>query len=475
MEIMGMKSKRFLPIVLILFSLSCNFVTRGLNLVPTETPVPPTATLTLTPTQTPLPTATPFPHPVYIPPECKDRPLATLPAATTVAEPTPDIGQDPPISKNEQRKVFDQLTKTIEKVYLYPDFNGLDWKATVAKYRAKIDAGLETEAFYTEMYNLVTELGDDHSQFESPAIVAASDAELAGKVDYVGIGTLVEPFIEKGHFTIISVFPNSAASHSGLKAHDSVIAVDGIPLIEDGKPHSLRMRGPECSVARVTVQSPGEEPRDVILMRFKVTSPLPVEARLVSTNDGSRIGYIFLPSFFDETLPDQVDKALKDFGDLDGLIIDNRMNTGGASTVVEPILSHFASGTLGQFVSRAGKRPFTIDADPINNSQKVPMVVLVGEGTVSFGEIFSGILQDQGRAKIVGQTTLGNVETLSGYDFDDGSRAWIARERFDPAHTHANWEKDGIIPDAVAFADWDTFSFETDPGVAAAVKLLGHQ
>lgn len=470
-----MNNKRFLLIAIILFSLACNFVTRGLNLVPTETPVPPTATLTLTPTQTPPPTETPFPQPVYIPPECKDRPLATLPAATTVAEPTPDIEQDPPISQAKQRKVFNQLTEAIERDYLYPDFNGLDWPATVAKYRAKIDAGLETEAFYTEMFNLVTELGDDHSQFESPAIVAATDAELAGKVDYVGIGTLVEPFIEKGHFTIISVFPNSAASHSGLKSHDSVIAVDGIPLIEDGKPHSLRMRGPECSVARVTVQSPGQAPRDVIIMRYKVTSPLPVEARLVPTTDGSRIGYIFLPSFFDETLPGQVEKALKDFGNLDGLIIDNRMNTGGASSVVEPILSHFASGTLGQFVSRSEKRPFIIDADPINNSQTVPMVVLVGEGTVSFGEIFSGILQDQGRAKIVGQTTLGNVETLSGYDFADGSRAWIARERFDPANSHANWEKDGIIPDVVAFADWDTFNFDTDPGVAAAVKLLGHQ
>jgi len=469
-----MNIKRLLPIVLILFSIACNLVSRGLSLVPTETPIP-TASATLTPTQTPPPTATPYPAPVYIPPECKNQPLATLPAATTVAEPTPDMETNAPISKAEQLKVFEQLTKTIEKVYLYPDFNGLDWKATVAKYRAKIDAGLDTEPFYTEMFNLVTELGDDHSQFESPAIVAAMDAELAGKVDYVGIGTLVEPYLDKGHFTIISVFPNSAASHSGLKPHDSVLAVDGIPLIEGKVPHSIRMRGPECSVVRVTVQSPGQAPRDIIMMRYKVTSPLTIEARLVTTTDGSRIGYIFLPSFFDETIPGQVEKALKDFGNLDGLIIDNRMNGGGASTVVEPILSHFVSGALGQFISRDGKRSFTLKADPINNSLKVPLVILVGEETVSFGEIFSGILQDQGRAKIVGQTTLGNVETLSGYYFDDGSRAWIARERFDPARSHANWEKDGIIPDSVAFADWDTFSFENDPAVADAVKLLGHK
>lgn len=471
-----MKIKRFLPVVLIIFSLSCNFVTQGLNIYPTETPVPTaTATATLTPTETPTPTVTPFPAPVYIPPECHNRPLATLPAATTVVEPTPDLGTNPALTKTEQLKVFDALTKTITKVYLYPDYNGLDWTGTVAKYRAKIQAGLETEAFYAEMVNLVTALGDDHSQFQSPIIVAASDAELSGKVDYVGIGTLVDPFIEKGYFSILSIFPDSAASHGGLKPHDNLIAVDGIPLVENGKPYSLRMRGPECSVVRLTVQSPGEQPRDLILMRFRVTSSLSIEARLVPTTDGSRIGYIFLPSFFDETLPGQVDQALEDFGELDGLILDNRMNGGGSSDVVEPILSHFASGTLGQFVSRTGKRPFKIQADPINNSKTVPLVVLVGTDTVSFGEIFSGILQDQGRAKVVGQTTLGNVETLSGYNFDDGSRAWIAQERFDPAKSHANWEKDGIIPDVVAFADWDTFSFETDPAIAAALKIFGHK
>lgn len=468
-----MNTKRCLLVTLILFSLSCNFVMQGLNLSPTVTPVP---TATLVPTQTPLPpTATLFPTPAYIPPECKNRPLATLPAATTRALPTPNRGTNPPLTKAEQLKVFEELTRTISKVYLYPDYNGVDWPGAVTQYRAKIKNGLDTETFYTEMSNLVAALGDEHSQFESPAAVAISEAELAGKVNYVGIGILVDALVKKGHFTILSVFPGSAAEHSGLKPHDSLIAVDGIPLIENGNPYSQRIRGPECSAARITVQSPGEDPRDIILVRFKVTSSLSIDARLVPTTDGSRIGYIFIPSFFDETIPRQIKKALKDFGPLDGLILDNRMNGGGASNVVEPILSHFASGTLGQFISRSEKRPFKIDANPINNSQTVPLVVLVGEDTVSFGEIFSGILQDQGRAKVVGQTTLGNVETLSGYDFNDGSRAWIARERFDPAHSHANWEKDGIIPDVVAFADWDTFNFENDPAVVAALKIFGHQ
>jgi C-terminal processing protease CtpA/Prc len=78
-------------------------------------------------------------------------------------------------------------------------------------------------------------------------------------------------------------------------------------------------------------------------------------------------------------------------------------------------------------------------------------------------------------ARIVGETSLGNVEVLNGYSFDDGSQIWIAAETFDSAFSDTNWEETGIVPDVQAFAEWDTFYFETDPSLAAALNLLGHQ
>jgi C-terminal processing protease CtpA/Prc len=179
-----------------------------------------------------------------------------------------------------------------------------------------------------------------------------------------------------------------------------------------------------------------------------------------------------LPSFYDETIPRQVAAALQAFGTLDGLILDNRENAGGSSDILESVLAYFVSGTLGHFKSRTAARPLQIEPNPIGNSQTVPLVVLVGKDTVSFGEISSGVLKDSGRAKIVGQTTLGNVEILHGYNFDDGSRLWIAEETFDPGVSHANWEVTGIVPDVEAYAAWDTFTFETDPSLQAALTLL---
>jgi carboxyl-terminal processing protease len=389
---------------------------------------------------------------------------------------TPEIPANPEIDKATQEKVFNELVDKINEVYLYQDFNGLDWTGIVAKYRAKVEAGESTEAFYADMDAMVTELGDEHSQFQSPAVMAAADAELAGKVDYVGIGVVVKPEPEKGQITILSVFPDSAAEHAGLQQHDNILDVDGKPIVNNGEALPQLVRGPECSAVRLTVQSPGGKAHDIGLVRYRITTPEPIQSRLVTTTDGSKIGYIFIPTFFDETIPDQVRAALDNFGQLDGLILDNRMNPGGSSDVVEPIYGFFTKGLVGHFQSRFGQRPLNITGDPVQNSDTVPLVVLVGVDTVSFGEIFSGSLQDLGRAKVVGQTSLGNVETLHGYDFSDGSRAWIAEERFVPLnHPDANWEQTGIIPDVTACAEWDTVTFDTDPSVAAAVTLLGHK
>ena len=458
-----MKIKRFSYVFLIASMLACNFVTSKVT-PPTETPPPPTLTATLEPLT-----------PAYIPSSCENIALATVSPATALAQPTPELQANPDVPQDLQQQVFDEAVDVIEQVYVYPDFNGNDWPAIVSKYQAKIDTGLDTENFYSEMQSMIIELGDEHSSFLSPVDVAADEADLAGSNDYVGVGIYVLPQLNKDQGTIISVFPDSPAEYSGLKAHDAILAVDGLPIIDNGENYTYLARGPECSAAVLTVKSPGQEPREIMLVRQRIQSPLLIDARLVPTTDGSRIGYIFIPTFFDQTIPQQMEDALNNFGPLDGLILDNRLNGGGSSDVLEPILSFFTSGNLGQFVSRKDSSPLQISANPIQNSQDVPLIVLVSEETVSFGEVFAGVLKDFGRAQIIGQTSLGNVEILHGYDFEDGSRLWIAEDTFVPSISQANWEETGIIPDVEAHADWDTFIFETDPAIAAALSLLGHK
>jgi carboxyl-terminal processing protease len=461
-----MKTKRILFGFLVLSLLSCNFVTQMI-LPSTATPIP---TSTPTSTASPTPTVTPL-VPAYIPPQCDaSAPLATV-SPDAAVEPTPQY-ETVAISKETQLRIIDEMEHIVEQVYVYPDYNGQDWDGIVARYRALAEEGLDTETFYFEMQNMLNELGDEHSAFISPAEVAASEAELKGEIRFVGVGIYSDVDYERGRLVAISIYPGSPADYAGLQAHDSILFVDDQPITLDG---GIRTLGPECTAVKLTVQSPGGSPRDLMLVRSAIEGNVPVDARLVPTTDGSRIGYIFIPSFYDETLPPQIEDALEEFGELDGLILDVRMNGGGSSTVFYPILEFFADGRLGAFVSRDESRSLDIDGNPIHNSQTVPLVVMVSEDTVSFGEIFAGVLRDARGALITGETSFGNVEVMYGYDFEDGSVMWIASETFDSAFSDDNWEQTGIIPNIQSYADWDTFTFDTDPSIAAALELLGHE
>jgi C-terminal peptidase prc len=459
-----MMKKKLVFGFLVLTLLSCNYVTQMI-VPPTATPLPtPTATFTPAPTPTEVPLI-----PAYIPPQCASAPVATSAPDTFIV---PSLEPVTEISKSNQLRIVREMADIVEEVYVYPDFNGKDWSEIEARYRGKVDAGLDTQTFYLEMQNMISELQDEHSFFLSPLEVQASEAELRGDVEFVGVGVYGDIDVERGRIVVIATFPGSAAEQAGIKSHDSILLADGLPVTDE---NINRLRGPECSAVVVTVQSPGEEPREVMLLRHAISGNVRIESHLVPTTDGSRIGYIFIPTFFDETIPPQMEEALNNFGPLDGLVLDVRMNGGGSSSVADPVLSFFTAGRLGQFVSRAESRPLEVKGNPIQNSQTVPLVIMVSHDTVSYGEIFAGIMRDSRNARITGETSLGNVEVLHGYSFDDGSQLWVASETFFPANSDGNWEETGIVTDIEAFAEWDTFTFETDPSIAAALSLLGHQ
>ena len=434
-------------------------------LTPTETPTQ----TSVPPSSTPSPTATRTLTPTLPPPTATSTttPTATLLPPTATITPTA-------LSLDLQLRVFEDLWQLVQDEYLYPDFNGLDWEAVRILYDARIRSGLTNAEFYLAMDEMIFSLNDNHSIFLSPEMVAAEDQEFEGNYDYVGVGILMYGVPERSRAVILAVFPDSPADLAGLQPRDSILSADGFPMIDEQGLLSSRIRGIEGTSVNLVVQTPGGDPREITLTRQRITTSLPVPHTVLTTASGKRIGYMLVVTFADNTVDESVAAALEAMtfdGPLDGLIFDNRPNSGGADTVVRPILSYFTRGTLGYWVSRDAERPLRINRPvDINGSQDVPLVILVGLQTVSFGEIFSGVLQDTGRAYIIGETTGGNVETLWGYSFEDGSRVWLARESFRPLnHPQTNWELTGIIPDQEILANWDEYTPETDPLVLAAL------
>ncbi len=462
---------------LLFAAVACQMTARAGELWPfiEATPiVSPAPTLTATPRPpSQVPPTTPAPSPT-----ATDIPPSPTPSSTATPSPTPPepTASPSPLPPGLQAEIFEELWKIVDQEYLYPDFNGLDWDAIHTSYRRKIDAGLSDEAFYLAMEELISRLGDEHSVFLPPAQAAEEDAEFEGEYNFTGIGVLAKAVPERNRAVIIVVFPGSPAQEAGLASHDSILRIDGEPILdEEGQLRNV-LRGPEHSLVNLIVQTPGEEPRPVLITRRRIEGPVPVPYSILESPRGKRVGYILLPTFADKTVDDQVGTALQlmSFDDpLEGVILDNRMNEGGMDTVLSGTLAYFTHGELGQFVSRAGERPFRVIDHDMFGSQEVPLVVLIGKDTVSFGEIFAGIFQDNARAYLIGDTTLGNVEILWGYDFRDGSRAWIAHDTFRPAnHPNQDWEKTGIAPDLLIPTEWDEVILETDPAVMAALEYL---
>ncbi len=457
--------------VLIVGSISCVAVSRmftpGMDGQPVVTAVisgiTPSALLAPVETPTPTPTRSPISTLIISP--------SPSPTATTTLTPTLR-----PTPSELQLQIFEDLWQVVKDEYLYADFNGLDWDAVYSEYELKVTAGLTEADFYAAMDEMIFRFGDDHSIFLSPEDTAAGNAEFEGRYDYAGIGVLNQVVVERKLVTIILVFPGSPAEKAGLRPHDNILAVDGKPIIGEDGSRTEMLRGQAGSPVTLTVQRPGSPPRQVELIRQVITGSLPVPYEVITSASGKRIGYIMLASFNDVTINDQFANALQSMTEdlpLDGLILDNRQNSGGADVVMENVLANFTSGEVGYFLNRQEQRSLRIIGRDINGSQDLPLVVLIGKNTVSFGEIFSGILQDIGRAHLIGETTDGNVEILWVYEFADGSSAWIAHDTFQPLNqADAEWEKNGVIPDVEASANWDEVTLQTDPAIQAALEYF---
>jgi DMSO reductase family type II enzyme molybdopterin subunit len=129
-------------------------------------------------------------------------------------------------------------------------------------------------------------------------------------------------------------------------------------------------------------------------------------------------------------------------------------------------------GEVGRLVNRSDRpQVIRIKAEGIGKSQTLPLVALMGPSTESYAEVFSGALQAKGRTALIGSESAGNIETLRLHEFKDGSAAWIAEETF-RLPNGASWEGTGLTPDVRVDKNWDEFTEDDDPGIAAALNYF---
>jgi C-terminal processing protease CtpA/Prc len=138
---------------------------------------------------------------------------------------------------------------------------------------------------------------------------------------------------------------------------------------------------------------------------------------------------------------------------------------------LEDIYNLFYHGAIGEFFNRAQKQVVETKGRDVFSSQKVPLIILVGQNTTGSPEILAGSLQMHKRATVIGETTPGAVESSSWYYLPDGSEALIETTSF-VLPDGGQIGTTGVIPDIPLQQGWDEVLPNKDPVLDQAIQYL---
>lgn len=302
---------------------------------------------------------------------------------------------------------------------------------TFERYRLKFSDDDKFNLFV----NAITTTMDPHSEFFPPVDKRYFDEEMSGR--FYGIGASLQ--YDDGNIKIASVLAGSPAFKSG-----EIQAGDVIQKVAEGKAEPLDLtgytvtdavkviRGKQGTEVRLTIKKLDGTIKTVSLIRDEIVQDETFARSAIVKNNGSKIGYIFLPEFYaDFDRPNgprsYVDVAkevtkLKE-QKVDGIVIDLRNNGGGSLYDVVQMAGLFIDeGPIVQVKDRENKPSVLKDKDR-NVLYSGPLTVMVNEFSASASEIFAAAIQDYNRGIIIGSTSTygkGTVQRNIGLDAENG-------------------------------------------------------
>ena len=283
---------------------------------------------------------------------------------------------------------------------------------------------------------------DPHSQYFDKKSFKEFKEGTSGK--FVGVG--IEITQEDGLVKVVSPIEGSPAFRAGLKPNDLITKIDetavkGLTLNEAVK----RMRGEPSTKVLLTIYRKDENrtfPVTIIREEIKQQS---VRGKLVEPG----YAWVRLNQFQERTVDDfvkKVNEIYKQDPKIKGFVLDLRNDPGGLLNAAVAISAAFLPdnavvvSTNGQTAESKQVLKATYDdfrgisgADALKTLpaalKKVPLIVLVNEGSASASEIVAGALQDHKRATLMGSQTFGkgSVQTFRALGPDTGLKITTSR------------------------------------------------
>ncbi len=294
-------------------------------------------------------------------------------------------------------------------------------------YVDEVDTQKLTESAIKGMLNDL----DPHSVYIDPKQLTKVTEEFRGKFEGIGI----EFAIVNDTILVVQPIGGGPSAQLGILSNDRIVKIDGKSAIGFDNDQVMKgLKGPKGTKVSVTIVRPGEK---ALLDYEIVRDVIPFYSVDVSFMLDDEVGYINVTRFAETTNAEMLSALQKLKGEgMKRLVLDLRFNPGGYLDQAVKMADLFLDGdpATGQrkIVYTKGRRPdFNEEYFATSNSEfeKVPLIILISNGTASASEIVAGAIQDWDRGLIVGETSFGKGLVQRQFDLPDKSafRLTIAR------------------------------------------------
>ena len=373
-------------------------------------------------------------------------------------------------------ETFDAAWTIVRDSHFDPGMNGVDWNAVKTELRPKAVAAKNDDELRRVIREMLGRLGQSHFAL----IPAGADSSTGGKSDLTADPGFESRLIARS-LVVTRLTPGGAAAGAGVKPGWVVDAIDGKSVssafagLSDAMPRRLfdveiwrrvesQLRGPGGTEVKVTFRDGADKPVTATLTRqreqgqpAKVGTLPTMYVRLESesrrTPAGKSAGVIRFNVWM-AAVDALFQKAVDGHRSADGIVIDLRGNPGGLAAMLMGISGHFLTERkpLGVMKTRDAELKFTSNPRLVSAAgERVepfagPVAILVDALTGSASECFAGGMQSLGRARVFGQTSMGQALPAVFDKLPNGDVLIHAYGDFVTA-TGTRLEGRGVVPD----------------------------
>jgi len=311
------------------------------------------------------------------------------------------------VFSENKKKNNDALYKQVE---IFSDTLAIIQKEYVTDTKTK-------DLVYGALKGMLASL-DAHSQFMDSETYAELKVDTQGKFGGLGI----EITIKDGLLTVITPIQDTPAWKAGIKANDHIVKINDTLTRELSLTDAVKkMRGEPGEIVNLTILRDTEKK----LLDFKITRDIIkiTDIKYVRILEEG-IGYIRLSEFRENTFP-ELNNALSILSKqgMKALVIDLRNNPGGLLDVAVKVTGKFLGPNklIAYTKGRQKDQDLEFFSEAKNTNLKLPLAILINEGSASGSEIVAGALQDYKRAIIIGKKSFGKGSVQTVIPLGDGA------------------------------------------------------